>query len=184
MSLLRDSQPGVGPERAWSMATEAGARALDLEGRVGVLPADEGGGLELGRQRRAGRRGGPGVRDEAPWMTPLARWALAAADTTPVLGVCFGHQLLGQLELLAHARQPLPLVELLRRGRHGLAIGGRRRRRVGLQRERPFELGIPRHRKLMARVADLAPRVGLKMAPLLRRQGAAKQARRNRAIQT
>lgn len=37
------------------------------------------------------------VRDEAPWMSGLARWALAAADAgVPVLGVCFGHQLLGE----------------------------------------------------------------------------------------
>lgn len=37
------------------------------------------------------------VRDEAPWMDGLARWALAAAAAgVPVLGVCFGHQLLGE----------------------------------------------------------------------------------------
>ena len=36
------------------------------------------------------------VRDEAPWMAELARWAVAAADRLPVLGVCFGHQLLGE----------------------------------------------------------------------------------------
>ena len=39
---------------------------------------------------------GAGVRDAEPWMARLAPWALAAADTTPVLGVCFGHQLLGE----------------------------------------------------------------------------------------
>ena len=37
------------------------------------------------------------VRDEASWMDSLGRWALAAADAgVPVLGVCFGHQLLGE----------------------------------------------------------------------------------------
>lgn len=37
------------------------------------------------------------VRDEAPWMAALAGWALEAAESgVPVLGVCFGHQLLGE----------------------------------------------------------------------------------------
>jgi len=36
------------------------------------------------------------VRDEAPWMAALAAWSLAAAAKTPVLAVCFGHQLLGE----------------------------------------------------------------------------------------
>jgi GMP synthase (glutamine-hydrolysing) len=36
-----------------------------------------------------------GVYEGEPWMKRLADWALAAADAKPVLGVCFGHQLLG-----------------------------------------------------------------------------------------
>jgi GMP synthase (glutamine-hydrolysing) len=38
------------------------------------------------------------VRDEAPWMAALGRWCLAKAEAgAPVLGVCFGHQLLGEV---------------------------------------------------------------------------------------
>lgn len=36
------------------------------------------------------------VRDEQPWMAPLGRWAVQVAQTLPVLGVCFGHQLIGE----------------------------------------------------------------------------------------
>lgn len=35
------------------------------------------------------------VTDRTQWMTALAHWSLAAAGHRPVLGVCFGHQLLG-----------------------------------------------------------------------------------------
>ncbi len=35
------------------------------------------------------------VTERAPWMTALAHWSLSAAARRPVLGVCFGHQLLG-----------------------------------------------------------------------------------------
>ncbi len=37
------------------------------------------------------------VRDEEPWMPAVGRWAVAMAAHTPVLGVCFGHQLLGEV---------------------------------------------------------------------------------------
>ncbi|MEM7252151.1 MAG: GMP synthase [Pseudomonadota bacterium] len=37
------------------------------------------------------------VADDTPWMRALAAFALDAANTRPVIGICFGHQ------LLAHA---------------------------------------------------------------------------------
>ncbi|MFT5682076.1 MAG: GMP synthase (glutamine-hydrolyzing) [Myxococcota bacterium] len=36
------------------------------------------------------------VRAEQPWMAPLGHWAVQAAAHKPVLGVCFGHQLIGE----------------------------------------------------------------------------------------
>jgi GMP synthase (glutamine-hydrolysing) len=37
------------------------------------------------------------VRDEIPWMAELGAWTLsAAASGTPVLAICFGHQLVGE----------------------------------------------------------------------------------------
>ena len=36
------------------------------------------------------------VRDEAPWMAALGAWILGVAAHTPVLAVCFGHQLVGE----------------------------------------------------------------------------------------
>ena len=37
VSLFREAHPGASPERAFDMATRAGAQALGLEGRVGTL---------------------------------------------------------------------------------------------------------------------------------------------------
>ncbi|MCK6505218.1 GMP synthase [Myxococcota bacterium] len=39
---------------------------------------------------------GKSVRDEDSWMPVVGRWALAMAAHTPVLAVCFGHQLVGE----------------------------------------------------------------------------------------
>jgi GMP synthase (glutamine-hydrolysing) len=47
------------------------------------------------------------VRDEAPWMAALGRDAVAAAEAgVPVLAVCFGHQLVG--EVLGGRVEPNP----------------------------------------------------------------------------
>jgi GMP synthase (glutamine-hydrolysing) len=35
------------------------------------------------------------VTRHSPWMEALGRWLVEAGQTVPVLGVCFGHQLLG-----------------------------------------------------------------------------------------
>jgi GMP synthase (glutamine-hydrolysing) len=71
----------------------------DGRARCTVVRASE--GEKLPRARDFGGillTGSPSsVRDEAPWMSELARWALEAAESgVPVLGVCFGHQLLGE----------------------------------------------------------------------------------------
>lgn len=47
-----------------------------------------------------------GVGDGVPWMASLAHWSLAAATRRPVLGVCFGHQLLGWALGARVARNP------------------------------------------------------------------------------
>lgn len=38
------------------------------------------------------------IRDEAPWMLEMGRWSVQAARSgTPVFGICFGHQAIGEV---------------------------------------------------------------------------------------
>jgi GMP synthase (glutamine-hydrolysing) len=46
------------------------------------------------------------VTRRAPWMEALGAWLVAAAARTPVLGVCFGHQLLAHALGAAVERHP------------------------------------------------------------------------------
>ncbi len=46
------------------------------------------------------------VVEPKPWMERAGRWLLGVARTTPVLGVCFGHQLLAMALGGAVVRQP------------------------------------------------------------------------------
>jgi len=81
-----------GDYEAWfTAALEQGGARVDVHPAEGELPdAAAWGGVIL--------TGSPcSVRDEVPWMRRLAAWALdAAGGGVPVLGVCFGHQLLGE----------------------------------------------------------------------------------------
>lgn len=81
-----------GDYESWfTAALEGGPARVDVQPAEGDLPEPKRwGGVIL--------TGSPcSVRDEAPWMRRLAAWTLAAADRgVPVLGVCFGHQLLGE----------------------------------------------------------------------------------------
>jgi GMP synthase (glutamine-hydrolysing) len=68
---------------------QVGVEVDHVLGKAALPAASPYGGIILG--------GSPhGVYESEPWMRRLADWALAAADSgRPVLGVCFGHQLLG-----------------------------------------------------------------------------------------
>ena len=91
------TNPGVvarhGDYDAWFSRELAagGARWSVVDAHVGAaLPAGRGfDGVIL--------TGSPlSVRDEAAWMTRLGAWSLEAAAHTPVLAVCFGHQIVGE----------------------------------------------------------------------------------------
>jgi GMP synthase (glutamine-hydrolysing) len=73
---------------AWFAALLAPARATIAVAEGGALPepASFEGILVTGSVKS--------VTAQEPWMDALGRWLVRAAGTTPVLGVCFGHQLL------------------------------------------------------------------------------------------
>src|SRR5512133_2743308 len=73
---------------AWFAALLAPARAEISDAAGGALadPAAFEGILVTGSVKS--------VTSREPWMDALGRWLVRAAETTPVLGVCFGHQLL------------------------------------------------------------------------------------------
>jgi GMP synthase (glutamine-hydrolysing) len=77
-----------GDFEAWFTALLAPARAALVDGVGGTLPdpASFHGILVTGSLSS--------VTARQPWMEALGRWLVHAAETTPVLGVCFGHQLL------------------------------------------------------------------------------------------
>lgn len=72
------------------------------------------------------------VRDGESWMEETARWALAASSRTPVLGVCFGHQ------LLAHG-----LGGRVDEGPHGPELGTVEVALTGAGRRDPLFDGLP-----------------------------------------
>jgi GMP synthase (glutamine-hydrolysing) len=106
-----------------------GARMRAIEAHAGApLPARAGGAdaiLVTGSPRS--------VTERAPWMVAAARWLREQAERgTPVLGVCFGHQLLAEAYGGAVARSP--------RGRE---LGTVRCTLTAAGREDPLFAGLP-----------------------------------------
>jgi GMP synthase (glutamine-hydrolysing) len=72
------------------------------------------------------------VTERAPWMERAGEWLLEAARTRPVLGVCFGHQ------LLAHA-----LGGAVERNLRGPEVGTREVELTDAGRADPLFAGLP-----------------------------------------
>jgi len=94
--VVRTGRPGASLEArfgdfgAWFERLLAHRVAVDLADATAPLPlAARWDGIVLTGSLAS-------VTERAPWMTSLAHWSLAAARDRPVLGVCFGHQLLGR----------------------------------------------------------------------------------------
>lgn len=66
------------------------ARSAAVDAELGRLPGAEGfdGVVVTGSMKS--------VTSPEPWMDALGAWLLSAAQSRPVLGVCFGHQLLAK----------------------------------------------------------------------------------------
>ncbi len=82
-----------------ALASGADVELADAE--AGGLPAPDaaGGGVLVTGSPKS-------VTRPEPWMEELGRWLLDAARTTPVLGVCFGHQLVARALGAAVERNP------------------------------------------------------------------------------
>lgn len=72
------------------------------------------------------------VTERSPWMVALGHWSLAAAASRPVLGVCFGHQLLGWA-----------LGARVERNPRGPEVGTRTVTLTGAGRADPIFAGLP-----------------------------------------
>ena len=96
------------------------------------------------------------VTDPAPWMDAAGAWLVDAARTRPVLGVCFGHQLLaralgGRVEPNPRGREAGTVeVELTRAGERDPLFAGLPRRLVVQQTHEDHVADLPPGSTLLA----------------------------------